>query len=99
MPDTPGLTEPSPAQGGVQRELDPHEAAERAMQSEHQAFAGSAEGVGSVEFDDAGAYEIGAEGERKDREAEAPGAWRDDPADPSERSRETTPAALRMPPD
>ena len=47
----------------------------------------------------AGAYEIGAEGERKDREAEAAGAWRDDPADPSERSRETTPAALRMPPD
>ena len=41
MPDTPGLTEPSPAQGGVQRELFPHDAAERAMQSELQAFAGS----------------------------------------------------------
>lgn len=99
MPDTPSLTEPSPGQGPVQRELDPHEAAERAMQSEHQAFAGSAEGVGSVDFDDEGAYEIGVEGERKEREADAPGAWRDDPADPSERSRETTPGVLRSPPD
>ncbi len=99
MADTPALTEPSPGQGAVQHELPPEEAARRAMESEHQAFAGSAEGVGSVEFDDKGAYEIGAEGERKEREADAPGTWRDDPADPSERSRETTPAVLRTPPD
>lgn len=99
MADTPAHTEPSPGQGGVQRELPPEESARRAMDSGHQAFAGSAEDVGSVDFDDPGAFEIGAAGERKEREADAPGTWRDDPADPAERSRETTPAVLRMPPD
>ena len=41
----------------ARREMDEH-AAELAMQSDHQAFAGSADGVGSVEFDDPGAFGV-----------------------------------------
>ena len=41
----------------ARRETDA-KAAELAMQSDHQAFAGSADGVGSVEFDDPGAFGV-----------------------------------------
>ena len=41
----------------ARREMDAR-AAELAMQSDHQAFAGSADGVGSVEFDDPGAFGV-----------------------------------------
>jgi hypothetical protein len=58
----------APPTGQVERPEDPDErrlmdenAANLAMQSGHQAFAGSAEGVGSVEFDDPGAFGVGAE--------------------------------------
>ena len=40
-------------------EMDAH-AAELAMRSDHQAFTGAATGVGSVEFDDPGAFGVGA---------------------------------------
>jgi len=36
-------------------------AAEHAMESYHQAFAGAATGVGSVAFDDPGAFSVGGE--------------------------------------
>lgn len=37
------------------------EAAAKAMTSDHQAFTGAATGVGSVAFDDDGAFDVGAE--------------------------------------
>ena len=88
MADTPGLTEPSPGQGGVQKEIPPETAAEMAMDSGKQTLAGSAQGVGSVHFDEPGVFEIGDEADVKDRQEAAPGAHRDDPAKP-------TPDALR----
>ena len=55
----------------VERPRDPAErdrmdaeAAELAMKSDHQAFTGAATGVGSVEFDDLGAFGAGAELEK-----------------------------------
>ena len=44
----------------AQRAATDAEAAELAMHSEHQAFAGAATGVGSVAFDDPGAFGVGA---------------------------------------
>ncbi|MBA3999472.1 MAG: hypothetical protein C0461_02655 [Brevundimonas sp.] len=42
----------------VEREVMNREAATLAMRSHHHAFAGSAQGVGSVAFDDPGAYDV-----------------------------------------
>lgn len=65
---TPSGTAPTPADGqqmdrsndpAVTRAMDqaaPHEA----MHSRRQRLTGSAAGVGSVEFDDAGAFDVGA---------------------------------------
>ena len=47
-------------------------AAEHAMESDHQAFTGAATGVGSVAFDDPGAFTVGGEAEA--------------PAEPSEKA-------------
>lgn len=65
---TPSETAPTPADGqqmdrsndpAVSRAMD--EAAPRAaMHSRRQRLTGSATGVGSVEFDDAGAFDVGA---------------------------------------
>ena len=52
-----------PADPAERAEMDEH-AAELAMQSDHQAFTGAATGVGSVEFDDPGAFSVGADPEK-----------------------------------
>ena len=52
----------------ARREMD-EKAAALAMQSDHQAFAGSADGVGSVEFDDPGAFGVAPKVETPDEEA------------------------------
>ena len=45
-------------------------APERAMESRRQRLTGSAEGVGSVGFDDPGAFDVGAEGRNVQDEPE-----------------------------
>ncbi|HEX8569995.1 MAG TPA: Tat pathway signal protein [Caulobacteraceae bacterium] len=47
----------------AERERMDAEAAALAMKSDHQAFTGAATGVGSVEFDDIGAFGAGAKAE------------------------------------
>lgn len=96
MADTPTPTEPVPPSEQMDRPHDPEEraamdrdAGRLAMASEHHAFAGSADGVGSVEFDDPGAYDVGA-GERPEavrREPRAVGAESTDPGDSAARDR------------
>ena len=49
------------AEAPAERELTEAEAAALAMQSGHQAFAGAATGVGSVGFDEIGAFGVDAE--------------------------------------
>ena len=58
-PQNPDAQPEDPAE----RERSEAEAAERAMRSDHHAFAGAATGVGSVEFDDVGAFGVGARAE------------------------------------
>jgi hypothetical protein len=60
-------TAPSPGTQQMDRSNDPdqaeamdRDAAAEAMRSEHQTFAGSAEGIGSVGFDESGAFDVGA---------------------------------------
>lgn len=67
MANTPNLTEPTPPRQQMDRPHDPaaraamdRDAGKLAMASEHHAFAGAAQGVGSVEYDDPGAYDVGA---------------------------------------
>ena len=64
---TPSLTAPTPADGqqmdrsndlAVTREMD-EAAPQEAMRSRRQRLTGSAAGVGSVEFDDAGVFDVG----------------------------------------
>ncbi|NEX94299.1 hypothetical protein [Caulobacter sp. 17J65-9] len=52
LPQTPDLDSPE------ERRAFERRAAEEAMESEHQVFAGSARHVGGVEFDDPGVFEI-----------------------------------------
>lgn len=68
MARTPGETTPSPASHQqmdrsndpeITRELD-EAAPEAAMDSRRQRLTGSAVGVGSVGFDEAGAFDVGA---------------------------------------
>jgi hypothetical protein len=59
----------SPAVPQAQTGAEPA-AAERAMESDHHAFAGSAEGVGSVAFDDRGAF--GADARPEEAEKDPP---------------------------
>jgi hypothetical protein len=74
MADTPSLTEPTPADHQqMDRSNDPEttaqldaEAAAAAMQSGRQRLTGSAVGVGSVAFDDPGAYDVGAGSDPQD---------------------------------
>lgn len=49
------------------REAMDREGAELAMQSDHHAFAGSAQGIGSVAFDDPGAYDVTRPNARPER--------------------------------
>ena len=72
------LTKPSPADDQqMSRSNDPEvtaamdaEAAEQAMQSRRQRLAGEATGVGSIGFDDPGAFDVGAEGRNVQDEPE-----------------------------
>ena len=66
MADTPNLTKAAPEHGQIDRPYDPEERArmdreapELAMGDGHNALAGSAAGVGSVEYDDPGAFDVG----------------------------------------
>ena len=59
-PDAPPAEEADRPADAAERTAEDAEAAKLAMQSDHQAFAGSATGVGSVEFDDSGAFGVGA---------------------------------------
>lgn len=67
MADTPNLTKAAPPHGQMDRPYDPEERArmdreapQLAMDSDHHALAGSAAGVGSVEYGDPGAFDVGA---------------------------------------
>lgn len=67
MPRTPNLTQPSPERQQLNRSNDPAETARldaeapaRAMTSPRQRLTGSAHGVGSVGFDDPGAFDVGS---------------------------------------
>ncbi len=69
MPRTPNLTQAAPARQQMDRSNDPDEARvleaaapQAAMASRRQRFAGSAAGVGSVGFDEDGAWDVGAGG-------------------------------------
>ncbi|MFN3815971.1 hypothetical protein [Brevundimonas sp.] len=64
-PRTPAPTQPYTAGEQMDRPVDPsaraamdRDAADIAMRSRRHAFAGSAAGVGSVAFDDPGAYDV-----------------------------------------
>ena len=66
MAETPNLTRAAPEHGQMDRPYDPderarmdREAPELAMGDGHNALAGSAAGVGSVEYDDPGAFDVG----------------------------------------
>ena len=81
MARTPALTEPTPVDHQqMDRSNDPavtramNEAApELAMASRRQRLTGSATGVGSVGFDESGAFDVGAADDDPDRpEADAP---------------------------
>ncbi|MFN3354155.1 MAG: hypothetical protein ACK4Z5_11145 [Brevundimonas sp.] len=70
MARTSNLTQAAPARQQVDRSNDPDEtramdaaAPEAAMSSRRQRYAGSATGVGSVGFEETGAYDVGAGGE------------------------------------
>jgi hypothetical protein len=67
----------APNQGHSEGEVA--DAARRAMQPQTQALAGSAEGVGSVEFDDPGAFDV----TEKTRASLAPEGRQERPAEPS----------------
>lgn len=67
-------TEPHTSGEQMDRPVDPSalqvmddEAAALAMRSDHHALAGSAQGVGSVAFDDPGAYDVSRPGVRPER--------------------------------
>ena len=67
MAETPNLTKAAPGHRQMDRPHDPEERARMdreaprlAMNSDHHALAGSAAGVGSVEYDDPGAFDVGA---------------------------------------
>ena len=72
------LTKPTPADDQqMLRSNDPEvtaamdaEAADQAMQSRRQRLTGEATGVGSVGFDDPGAFDVGAEGRNVQDEPE-----------------------------
>jgi hypothetical protein len=78
MADTPAITDPTPADGQqMNRSNDPEvtaamdaSAADQAMQSRRQRLAGEATGVGSIGFDDPGAFDVGAEGRNVQDEPE-----------------------------
>ena len=57
QPFTPGEQMDRPIGQGARQAMD-RGAADLAMRSDHHAFAGSAQGVGSVDFDDPGAFEV-----------------------------------------
>ena len=66
MAGTPNLTKAAPEHGHMDRPYDPEERArmdrdapQLAMGDGHNALAGSAAGVGSVEYDDPGAFDVG----------------------------------------
>lgn len=65
-PYTPGEQMDRPVDSDVRRTMD-DEAAALAMQSDHHALAGSAQGVGSVAFDHPGAYDVSRPGARPER--------------------------------
>lgn len=67
MAETPNPTRSAPEHGQMDRPYDPEERArmdreapQLAMGDGHNALAGSAAGVGSVEYDDPGAFDVGA---------------------------------------
>jgi len=67
MPRTPNLTQAAPARQQMDRSNDPEEARAMeaaapaaAMASRRQRYAGSATGVGSVGFEETGAFDVGA---------------------------------------
>ena len=73
-PRTPTPTRPCTPGDQTDRPVDPaareatdREAAALAMRSDHHALAGSAQGVGSVGFDDPGAYDVGRPDVRPER--------------------------------
>ena len=78
MAETPNLTKAAPGHGQMDRPYDPEERArmdreapELAMGDGHNALAGSAAGVGSVEYDDPGAFDVGS-GRRPQSTREGP---------------------------
>lgn len=67
MAQTPNLTKAAPPRGQMDRPYDPEERARMdreaprlAMGDGHNALAGSAAGVGSVGYDDPGAFDVGS---------------------------------------
>ena len=67
MPRTPNLSRAAPARQHMNRSNDPEEARAMeaaapaaAMASRRQRYAGSATGVGSVGFEETGAFDVGA---------------------------------------
>ena len=90
MPRTPSETEGAPPSGQMNRPYDPEERARMdregprlAMHSDHHARAGSAAGVGSVAYDDPGAYDVGT-GDRPQVIAGEPRAFGESSFDPGD---------------
>lgn len=86
MANTPSLTGQTPDHQQMNRSNDPAETAAMdadapaaAMESRRQRLAGSAVGIGSVGFDEAGAYDVGAGAEPEaiveTEAAPAVGSW------------------------
>ena len=96
MAETSNLTKAAPEHGQMDRPYDPEERArmdreapQLAMASDHHALAGSAAGVGSVEYDDPGAFDVGT-GRRPQATREGPvitGPDGYEPGDPAELDR------------
>ena len=63
-PQNPPVEPADRPEDAAESELTEAEAAALAMKSGHQAFAGSATGVGSVGFDEPGAFGVGAKVEK-----------------------------------
>lgn len=69
-PYTPGEQMDRPVDPAARERMN-RDAAELAMRSNHHALAGSAAGVGSVAFDDPGAYDVTNPGVRPERRQNA----------------------------
>lgn len=66
QPYTPGEQMDRPVDPTAREEMD-QDAASLAMRSDHHALAGSAQGVGSIAFDDPGAYDVARPEARPER--------------------------------